>query len=118
MHAVGTDHRIGAHGRSVREAQVHALRSLVDRRELHAQMHHFGRYDAGDRGMQVGPMQEQVGCTEGALDLRAQREAAGLDPGVPCAADCKFGLECGLAQRFLDAQMAQHLDRVGGHLDA
>ena len=67
MHAVRADNCIAECGCAIGKVQAHAIADLIQSDELMTELDAFGRHGAGERGVQIAAMGEQIGRAELAL---------------------------------------------------
>jgi hypothetical protein len=117
MHAVRSDHHVRARTCAVGEVELDATLFRIESHELHADMQHRVWHDREECAVQIGAMQEQVGCAVAVLDGAAELQRARDLAGVPVPAQCDVRLKPGCANAVLDAEAPQHFHRVRRHLN-
>jgi hypothetical protein len=118
VHAIGTDHRVGDNLAAVREGERHPGAVRRDAHELLALVHAVGRYDIGERRMQVAAMEREIGRAVALLDRAAERMLVGDRARHRVAVERGDRRERHVAQPRLDAEAAMHLHGVRALLDA
>src|SRR6516165_410950 len=118
MHAVRTDDRVGDSRCTVGEAQAYARADLIQSDQFMTEPDAFVRYGAGERGMQVAAMGEQIGRSELALGAFTENHveldfACAPVPVVPGTGIKRLG-----AQSLLEPKLAQNFHGVAADLNA
>jgi hypothetical protein len=83
MHAVRADDRIGVSRCAIGKAQANAFADLIKSDQFMTEPDAFGRHGAGERGVQVAAMGQQIGRAEFLLGAFTENHVELDFPGLP-----------------------------------